>query len=183
MMTDAREDTLKHISYIHYPVQFKNTSKAQIQVLVDSENEVNAIYLTFAKQLGLSIRPTDVGVQKIDGITLDTYRMVVAAFLVVEKANQVQFFEETFLVANISMEVVLEMFFLTLNSADVDFSGQELRWKIYTTKKALPTTRRIELVGKERFAAIALDPEYETYVVHVASLSSTPLVAFNIHSS
>ena len=39
-------------------------------------------------------------------------------------------------------------------------------------------------MGKKEFAAAALDPEHETYVVHVASLSSTPLVAsLNVHPS
>ena len=42
----------------------------------------------------------------------------------------------------------------------------------------LPTTGRVELVGKKEFAAAALEPEYETYVVHVVSLSSTPFVAY-----
>ena len=62
--------------------------------------------------------------------------------------------------------------FLTLSGADVDFLGQELRWRTYSTKEALPTTRRVELVGKKEFAAAALDPEHETYVVHVGSVSS-----------
>ena len=62
-------------------------------------------------------------VQKIDGITLDTHGMVVVAFLVMDKANRVRFFEETFLIANISPELVLGMLFLTLNSANVDFLG------------------------------------------------------------
>ena len=103
--------------------------------------------------------------------------MVVAAFSVENKANRVRFFEETFLVANVSPEVVLGMPFLILSGADIDFSGQELRWRTYTTEEVLPTTRRVKLVGKKEFAATALDPEYETYVVHVASLSSTPLVS------
>ena len=47
-------------------------------------------------------------------------------------------------------------------------------------EEALPTTRRVELVGKKEFAAAALDPEHETFVVHVASLSSTPL---DVHPS
>ena len=98
--------------------------------------------------------------------------MVVTAFLVMDKANRVRFFEKTFLVANVSPEVVLEMSFLTLSGADVDFLGRELRWRTYTTKEALPTTRRVELVGKKEFAAAALDPEHETYVVHVGSVSS-----------
>ena len=47
----------------------------------------------------------------------------------------------------------------------------------------LLTTRRIELVGKKEFAAVALDPEHETYVVYIASLSSTPLASLNVHPS
>ena len=90
--------------------------------------------------------------------------------------------------ANVSPEVVLGMPFLTLSGADVDFSGRELRWKTYTIEEALPTTRRVELVGKKEFAAAALDSESETFVVHVASLSSnaspssSPL-ELNVHPS
>ena len=47
----------------------------------------------------------------------------------------------------------------------------------------LSTTRRIELVGKKEFAAAALDPEHETYVVYIASLSSTPLASLDVHPS
>ena len=43
------------------------------------------------------------------------------------------------------------------------------------TEEALPTTRRVELVGKKEFAAAALDPERETFVIHVVSLSATSL--------
>ena len=66
--------------------------------------------------------PTDVGAQKIDGITLDTYGVVVAAFSVTDKTNRVRFLEETFLLANVSPEVVLGMLFLTLSDAGVDSS-------------------------------------------------------------
>ena len=97
--------------------------------------------------------------------------MVVAAFLVTDKANRVRFFEETFLVANVSPEVVLGMPFLTLSGADIDFLDRKLRWRTYTTEEVLPTTRCVELVGKKEFAAATLDPEHETFVVHVASLS------------
>ena len=153
-----------------------------MSALLDSGSEFNAIHPTFAKELGLRVRSTDVGAQKIDGTTLDTYGMVVAAFSLMDKANRVRYFEETFLVANVSPEVVLGMPFLTLSGADVDFLDRELRWRTYTTQEALPTTRRVELVGKKEFAAAALDPEHETFVVHVAFLSSTPLDA-GVHPS
>ena len=91
--------------------------------MINSRSEVNAIYLTFAKQLGLFVRPTDVRAQKIDGTMLDTYGMLVAALSVMDKVNRVKFIEETFLVTNISPEVVLAMIFLTLSGADVDFLG------------------------------------------------------------
>ena len=126
LMTGPREEALERVPYIHYPVQFKNTNKALVQALIDSGSEVNAIHPSFVKQLGLLIRPTDVGAQKIDGTTLDTHGMVVAAFSVMDKANQVRFFEKTFLVANVSPKIVFGMPFLTLTGADIDFSGPEL---------------------------------------------------------
>ena len=182
-MTDAGQKAQKCVFYIHYPIQFKkDVGKTPIQALINSENEFNAIHPSFAKQLGLSIWLMDIGAQRIDGTTLDTYGIVVAAFSVVDKANRVRFFEEIFLWANVSPEVVLGIPFLTLSGANVHFSGWELRWKTYTTKEALPTTRHIKLVGKKEVAAAALDPEHETYVVYVASLSFTPLASFNVHS-
>ena len=122
----------------------------------------------------------DVRAQKIDGIILDTFGMVVIAFPVTDKVNRVRFFEETFLMANISPEVVLGMPFLILSGADVDFLGRELRWRTYTTKETLTTTRRVELMGKKEFAAAALDSESETFVIHVALLSSDVLPSFSL---
>ena len=113
-------DNLARVLCICYPINFK---KQSVSALLDSGSKVNTVHPAFAKELGLPVRPTNIRAQKIDGITLDTYRMVVAAFSVKNKANQVKIFEETFLVANISPEVVLGMSFLTLNSTDVDFLG------------------------------------------------------------
>ena len=126
-ITGAREEALECVPCIYYPVQFKGTNETQVQALIDSESEINAIHPTFVKELGFLIRPTDVGAQKIDGTMLDTYRMVIAAFLVMDKANRVRFFKETFLVANISPEVVFGIPFLTLSGANVDFLDQKLR--------------------------------------------------------
>ena len=38
----------------------KDISKTQVQALINLESEINAIHPTFAKQLGLPIRPIDV---------------------------------------------------------------------------------------------------------------------------
>ena len=169
--SEGKYPNLARVPCIRNPITFRKKSMSML-VLLDLSSEVNAIYPTLARKLGLPIRPTDIEAQKIDGNMLDTFGMVVSAFSVTNKANRVKFFEKTFLVANVSPEVVFGMPFLTLSGADVDFSGRELRWRTYTTEEVLPTTRRVELVGKKEFAAAALDPESETFVVHVASLSS-----------
>ena len=108
--------------------------------------------------------------------------MVVIAFLVTDQANKVRFFKKTFLVTNVSPDVVLGMPFLNLSGADVDFPKRELWWRSYTTKKALPITKQVELVGKKEFAAAALDLGHETFVVYIASFES-PSQKGDIHPS
>ena len=144
------------------------------------------VHLAFAKELRVPISLTDVGAQKINGNTLNIYRMIVVAFSVKNKADQVRFFEKNFLVTNISLEIVLGIPFFTLSGVDIDFLGRELRWRTYIIEEAFPTTRRVEIVGKKEFAAAALNLEYETYVVHVGLVSSDVLpssssLEFDVH--
>ena len=117
-------ENLAQVPCIRYPINFE---KKSVLALFDLGSKVNAVHPAFAKELGLPIRSTNVGAQKIDGTMLDTFEKVVVAFLVVNKANQVRFFEETFLVANVSLEVVLGIPVFTLSGANVDFLGRELR--------------------------------------------------------
>ena len=98
--------------------------------------------------------------------------MVVVAFSVTDQVDKVRFFEKIFLVANVSRNVILEMPFLTLSGADVDFPNREFWWRSYTIEEALLTTKQVELVGKKEFAAAALNPGHETFVVYVASIES-----------
>ena len=42
-MIGTREEALERVSYIHYPVQFKGTNETQVQALIDSRSEINAI--------------------------------------------------------------------------------------------------------------------------------------------
>ena len=125
----------------------------------------------YTKQLGLWTRKTDVKAQKIDGSLLATYGMVIAAFQVKDKLGRARFFQETFLLADTSIEVILEMPFLTLSNADIQFVEMELTWRSYTAKEALPTTRKVELINKKEFAKAALDENIKAFVVHVSSLS------------
>ena len=124
----------------------------------------------YAAYLGLKMRVTNVGAQKIDRLSLATYSMVIVAFQVVDKLGRSRFFQETFLLADISMEVVLGMPFFNLSNADVQFVEKELTWGTYTTKKALSTIRQVEIINKKNCAKAALDENVEAYVVHISSL-------------
>ena len=116
---------LIRVSCIQYSIIFWRKS-VSVSMLFDSSSEIHVIHLTFAQELGPSIRQTDIKKKKIDSTTLDTYRMVIIIFLVTDKVNWIRFFEKTFLVANISLKLVLRMLFLTMNSVDVNF----LDWKL-----------------------------------------------------
>ncbi len=136
----------------------------------------------YTTKLGLSTRKTSVGAQKINGSPIETYGMVSARFSLLDSLERVRFFEETFLLADPSMEVILGMPFLSLSNANVEFSELgKLTWRFYTAAKALPTTSRVKLIDKREFAKAALDGSSKTFVVHVAALE-IPIV-IPIHSS
>ncbi len=168
LMTDKKtEEELEQVPCIRYPVTFKD----QTEALLDPGSEINAMSQVFAQQLGLKICKTNLGAQKIDGTTLETYEIVVSTFSILDKNGRERFFEENFLLADVKPNIVFEMPFLTISNTDVDFQAWELQWRSYTTGNVLPTTRQVELIGKKEFAAVALDPEHEVFIVHVAALS------------
>ncbi len=105
--------------------------------------------LAYAARLGLTIQKTSVGAQKIASLPLETHGMTSARFSFQDSLGRVRFFEETFLLADTSMEVVLEMPFLALSNADFQFGAKELTWRSYITTKALPITSQVELIVKE----------------------------------
>ena len=94
--------------------------------------------------------------------------MIIIDFQVEDKANRPRFFQEIFLVANTQFEVILRMLFLKISNADMSFSEKTLTWKTYTTNKALPTTKRVQIIDKKDFVIATLDAKSETFVMHVA---------------
>ena len=165
LVTDGDKEVVIRVPCIHYLVQFQ---KEQVRALLDSSSKVNAMSPAYAGKLGLHIRKTNDGAQKIDGSALKTFEMVIADFQVEDKGGRPRFFQETFLVADTKFEVILEMLFLKISNADVAFGERTLTWKFYTTNKALPTTEQVQLVDPKKFVIAALDTDNETFVVHVA---------------
>ena len=69
------------------------------------------------------------------------------------------------------MDLVLKMSFLIFSNADIQFAKKEWTWKSYITKKALPTTQKIEFINKKKFAKAKLDENIEVFVIPVICLS------------
>ena len=163
---------LDKVSCICYPVQFRKNKGKNVLALLDFKSKVNVMTPAYAAHLGFKVRVTNVGVQKIDRFSLATYGMVITAFQVINKLGRSWFFQETFLLADIKMEVVLGMLFFTLSNADVQFAEKELTWRTYTTEEAFPTTRQVEIIDQKEFAKGAWDENVEAFVVHISSLKS-----------
>ena len=81
----------------------------------------------FASQLGLKIRKTNIGIQKIDNTTLKTYEIAVSTFFMLDKDSKKRFFEKNFLLADVNPDVVLKILFLTINNADISFQAWNLQ--------------------------------------------------------
>lgn len=81
-MTDTnKEAILEQVLYIWYPVQFcwkndKDKNK-DMKALIDSGSKVNVMHPTYITKLGFCARKINVGIQKIDGSHLDTFKLVI----------------------------------------------------------------------------------------------------------
>ena len=80
----------------------------------------------YATKLGLYVGKIDVSVQKIDGSHLDIFGIVIANYSLKNKLGIVRFFQKIFSLANIGLEMVLRMPFLTLSKVYIWFTEQKL---------------------------------------------------------
>lgn len=66
-------------------------------------------------------------VQKIDNSRLEIYKMVIVLFEINDKDKKTRFFEKTFLLADISIDVAFKVLFLSLTNVEVNFNNRQLR--------------------------------------------------------
>lgn len=123
--TDNKNIVLKQLPCIYYLLRFYKNQKSDVQALIDFSSKVNAITLAYALKLGFRTCHTDVRAQKIYGSIFEMFRMVLASFQIDNKFEKTLFFNKTFLLAETGMKMVLEMFFLILNNANIQLSKRE----------------------------------------------------------
>ena len=93
---------------------------------------------------------------------------MIANFQVENKVGRPRFFQKPFLIANTKFEVILRMFFLKFNNADMLFDKKTFTWRTYTINKVLSTTKQVQIINKKDFVIAALDANSKTFVIHVA---------------
>lgn len=105
--------------------------------------------------------------------------MVVSTFSILDKDDRVRFFKKSFLLANIKLDIVLfEMFFLTINNANINFKAQNLQQRFYITAKVFFITKRVEVIEKKKFIIAAFDLNYKVFIIYVSVLN----INFNINN-
>lgn len=81
------------------------------------------------------------------------------------------FFKKTFLLADINLDIALEISFFILNNVEIDFVGYHLYQKIYTAAEALLITRQIKLIRKKQFIIVGSDLKDEVFIIHIIFIS------------
>lgn len=84
------------------------------------------------------------------------------------------------MLADTSIKVVLEMFFLSLSNANFKFGAKKLFGRSYITAKALSTAKKIKLIHKHEFVEVVFDDNSNIFVIHVAILGG-PELSMLIH--
>lgn len=57
--------------------------------------------------------------------------------------------------ADIAIQVILEMLFLILIKVEIIFANWEPNWKTYTLNKTLSITKEIQIINQKEFMAAA----------------------------
>ena len=88
-----------------------------------------------------------------------------------DKERMSCFFEKTFLLADISMDITLCMPFPSLSNIEINFVDCHIDQKLYVIIKVFLTTMQVKLIGKKKFAAVVLDPEDKAFVVYITFIN------------
>lgn len=122
LVTEAskKEDfVLDKILWIYYLFCFYKNKKHKRQTLINSGRKINVMTPAYLLKLGLKIWHTNIEVQKIDTSIFKIFKMVQTSFQVENKFKKALFFQKSFLLADISMNKIFKMKFLTFSNANI----------------------------------------------------------------
>lgn len=97
--------------------------------------------------------------------------MVVSTFSILNKDYRLRLFKKNFLLAKVKPDIDLEIPFLPMSNADIDFQAQDIQQRSYIIENMLPTTRKVELIGKKEFAVAILNLDYKRFIIYIPALN------------
>ena len=79
------------------------------------------MHTAYTLKLGFRTKKINNNKQKIDEFYLNTFEILIVNYLIKNKLKRVRFFKKTILLANIGLETVLRICFLTFSRANIRF--------------------------------------------------------------
>ena len=92
-------------------------------------------------------------------------------FSIEGKVRRSHFFEKTFLLVDISMNITFGMSFFILSNVEIDFMSCHIYGRIYIDVEVLLTIQQIKLIGEKKFVTDVLNVEKKAFVVHIAFIN------------
>lgn len=88
-----------------------------------------------------------------------------------DKAKKLWLFEEIFLLANISINIVLGIFLFTLSKTKNNFRNWKLNSRSYITIEALFTIKRVELIRDKELVSTVFDSDNKISIIYIVSFT------------
>lgn len=86
------------------------------------------------------------------------------------------------MLADISIELILRMSFLSLSIINIKFANLEkLIQRSYIIVKHLLTTNKVKFNNEKKFIKVVLDENLETFIIYIVALESTEVAIIVIH--
>lgn len=89
----------------------------------------------------------NIGSYKSDKSILNTFEIIITSFQILNKLKKVRYFQKIFLVANINIKIVFEIFFFIFSNININFTQKKLIWKIYSITKVLFIIKKILIIN------------------------------------
>lgn len=142
--------------------------------MINSNSKVNIITPTYVAKLMFNPQKTSVRAQKIDDLPLKICKIAQASFLIPNYLKKVWFLGETFLLTDISMKLIVKMFFLLFSITNIQFTQlKKLIWRFYGITEALTTNNWVKLIDKKAYARVTLNKNSETFLIYIIALEAT----------
>lgn len=109
--------------------------------------------------------------QKIDSLKPKSSEIVIASFIIRNKQKRFSLFMKSYLFANISINITLEIFYFIFNHIKIDFINSYLYWKTFIIIKALLITKQSDLIWEKIFVIAVFNHNNKAFISHITFIN------------